>query len=173
MKNDLLNRLSPGMRTIKTALAIIVCLVAYYFGEKIGIANTSDAFLACVAAIISMRDTVEKSFDIGFHRLAGTLVGAILGLLYSLLFPFYESVFLGMFLTVLGVVLLITLCDVLKIQDAIAIACVVFLFIAMQQSDMSPLELSIRRFADTAVGILISLAINHFISRPDSPPDED
>ncbi len=159
-------RLIPGMRTIKTALAIIVCLFLYYAGAQFGIADQSDAFLACVAAIISMRDTVEKSTESGINRLAGTFLGAFLGLAYSLAELDSINTFLNIFVIAVGIVVLIMLCTFFQFHDSVVISCVVFLVIVLQQADADPLEHCIRRFVDTGMGIFISVLINHFIHNP-------
>lgn len=163
---DIRDRLSPGMRTIKTALAIIVCLSVYYAADYFGIANSGDAFLACISAIICMRDSVEKSISSGVSRLWGTFIGACLGLLYSLIGLTFDHFILSILTISIGIIVLIVLCNFFHLHDSIVIGCVVFLFIAMQQVDIDPLIHSIRRFTDTAIGILISIGINHFILNP-------
>lgn len=154
------------MRTLKTAIAIVVCLLLYYAGEYLGITNSSDAFLACVAAIISMRDTVEKSTSSGISRLAGTFIGAFLGLVYSFIGLGFQHFLLNILVIAVGIVILIMLCTYFQLHDSIVIGCVVFLVIALQQTDAPPLEHCIRRFIDTGMGIFISVLINHFIHNP-------
>ena len=171
MKN-FLARLSPGMRTIKTALAIIVCLIVYYAADYFHIADRGDAFLACVSATICMRDSVGKSVSSGISRLWGTFIGACLGLLYSLTGLTYDQFFLDIITIASGIIILIVLCNMFHLHDSIVIGCVVFLFIAMQQVDIDPLIHSIRRFADTTVGIIISVGINHFILNPQKTKDD-
>ena len=156
-----------GMRTIKTAIAIVVCLFVYQAGYSLGIANHNDAILACIAAIISMRDTMEGSRSAGIQRLLGTIIGAGVGIAYSYLFFFLGNVYLQMFIIATGIIGVIVICNKVKLPDAIVIACMVYLFIALQKGEIDPLVHGITRFIDTLIGLGISILINHFIHNPD------
>jgi uncharacterized membrane protein YgaE (UPF0421/DUF939 family) len=159
--------LSIGMRTIKTALAVFICMVLYQLIEDFGHTSQFDAFLAVVAAIICMQDTMEKSVSSGYTRFFGTLIGAFLGMGFLYLRVFFNNDYLFFAICAVGVVILITLCNFLKINNAIIIGCVVFLVIVMGQTVGSPFQNSVRRLLDTVVGIVIAVAINHFIHNPD------
>ncbi|MDR2296037.1 MAG: aromatic acid exporter family protein, partial [Clostridiales Family XIII bacterium] len=71
--------LTIGMRTVKTALSVLICMLLYRLAAPFGYTTNFDAFLACTAAVICMQDSVEKSLKSGRNRLAGTGVGALLG----------------------------------------------------------------------------------------------
>ena len=68
--------------TIKTAISIFLCLVVYMLIEQFGFTDTSNAFLACVTAIICMKDSVDESLHTGLFRLVGTFIGAVSGMAY-------------------------------------------------------------------------------------------
>lgn len=170
---DFWKRLYPGMRTIKTALAIIVILLLYQVGDYFGIADRGDAFLACVSGLICMRDSVEKSVSSGISRLWGTLIGAILGLIYLLIDLANEYYVFNILIMAAGIIVLIVLCNVFHLHDSVIIGCVVFLFITLQQTDIDPLIHSIRRFVDTGIGIGISIGINHFVLNPKNKDTDD
>ncbi|WP_368236611.1 aromatic acid exporter family protein, partial [Anaerotruncus rubiinfantis] len=59
------NTLRVGMRNVKTALAIFVCLLLYQFVP-------GNASYACIAALIAMQSTLEESWSQGRNRLLGT-----------------------------------------------------------------------------------------------------
>ena len=63
-----------GLRNIKTALAVAICMVIF---QVIGREN---AFYACIAAVICMKDTVSSSFTMGKNRLIGTIIGGLFGI---------------------------------------------------------------------------------------------
>jgi len=170
MKNyiERIKEITPvGMRTIKTAIAIVVCLFIYQAGYSLGIANHSDTILACVAAIVSMRETMEGSRSIGIQRLLGTIIGAGVGIAYSYLFFFVGNIYLQMFVIATGIIGVIVICNKFKLADAIVIACMVYLFIAVQKGEIDPLVHGITRFIDTLIGLGISILVNHFIQNPD------
>jgi uncharacterized membrane protein YgaE (UPF0421/DUF939 family) len=164
------NKKTPiiGMRTVKTALAVFVCLVLYQLGDRFGYTTRFDAFLACVAAIICMQDSVEKSVASGYNRLYGTGLGALLGLIFRYIDVFFNNTYLVLALTAIGIVGIITLCNLLNINNSIIIGCVVFLVIVTEQTAEAPLFHSIRRLLDTIIGVLISIGVNHFIHNPDT-----
>jgi uncharacterized membrane protein YgaE (UPF0421/DUF939 family) len=164
---------SIGMRTVKSALAVLVCVLIYYFAARLSIATNFDIFLACTAAIICMQDSVKNSLSIGISRLQGTAIGALLGMgvLYVDLAVHNEIAHIA--LIVFGTVLLIAICNLLNINSAIVMGCVVFFVITLQATNADPFWSSIQRLADTAIGIAISVAINHLIHNPDRKNDDE
>ncbi|MDR3296582.1 MAG: aromatic acid exporter family protein [Clostridiales Family XIII bacterium] len=160
--------LAIGMRTVKTALTVFLCLVVYSLAERAGIASQFDAFLACTAAIICIQDSMEKSVSFGLHRIYGTGVGALLGVIFLYVDMFFQNRYLILIMCAVGIIVLITVCNALNISDSIVIGCVVFLVIVLEQTLDSPLVSSIHRLLDTVIGIAIAILINHFIHNPDA-----
>lgn len=157
-----------GMRTVKTALSIFLCLLIYQIAEEYGAAvNSLDAFLACVTAIICMRDSMDESVKMGLHRLLGTFIGAVLGLLCLSINVYIQNPYLTMLVIAFGIVVVITACNLIGYPESIIICCVVFLVIAMEQADGGPLFHAAKRFIDTAVGMIISYLVNRFVLNPD------
>lgn len=148
------------MRNFKTALSVLVCLAFY---RLIG---SDGSFMAATAAIICMQSSVEESVASGLSRIQGTAVGAVIGmgLLYlDLAIPRYDLLF---FLAPVGIMIVIVLCNAMNRSEAIVIACVVLLVILLQHTDLPPFLYSVRRLADTLVGILVSIGINLLIRKP-------
>ncbi|MDR1246237.1 MAG: aromatic acid exporter family protein [Clostridiales Family XIII bacterium] len=170
-KNNKKHPLTIGMRTIKTALSVLICMTAYHLIEPFGYTTKFDAFLACTAAIICMQDSMEKSFKNGRNRMAGTGIGALLGMIFLYIDMFFDMFFDNDYpvitMIAFGVVVLITTCNLLRLSDSIVIGCVVFLVIALEQTANNPFVSSVQRLLDTAVGVGVAIAINHFIKKPD------
>ncbi|MDR1135041.1 MAG: aromatic acid exporter family protein [Clostridiales Family XIII bacterium] len=156
-----------GMRTIKTALVVFICLTIYHFLESLNITTRFDASLACIAAIICLQDSMEKTLSNGLYRFFGTFIGALIGMLFLYLDAFFNNPYLVIAMISLGIIVLIVTCNALKVTNGIVIGCVVFLIIALGQTTEAPYIHSIRRLADTLVGIGISIGINHFVHNPD------
>ena len=70
-----------GMRTLKTALAVILTLFIC------DLLNITNPFFATIAAIIAMETSVSGSLLIARERMYGTVIGAAIALLFTLLFP--------------------------------------------------------------------------------------
>lgn len=163
-----------GFRTIKTGVSIFLCLVVYMLIEQFGFTDTSNAFLACVTAIICMKDSVDESLKTGAFRLVGTFIGAVSGMIYIYIAGMLDEAMSDMILLSLFIILVISLCNLFKSPDAIVICCVVFLFVAMGQADadMGPIVHSIYRFTDTVIGLAVSFLVNRFLFNPSKKPKE-
>ena len=147
---------------------MLLCLILYSFTSHNGLTSAFDAFLAGVAAIICVQDSMEKSVDSGLHRMYGTGLGAALGMAFLYVDLFFKNEYLIIALTAIGIIIIITICNALDISNSIVIAYVVFLLIVMVQSAESPLVSSVRRLLDTLVGTVVGIVINHFIHNPDA-----
>ena len=163
-----------GFRTIKTGISIFLCLVVYMLIEQFGFTDTSNAFLACVTAIICMKDSVDESLHTGLFRLVGTFIGAVSGMAYIYIARAIAQPIPDMILLSLFIIVVISLCNLFKSPDAIVICCVVFLFVAMNQSDpeIGPVVHSIQRFTDTVIGLAVSFVVNRFLFNPAKKPKE-
>jgi uncharacterized membrane protein YgaE (UPF0421/DUF939 family) len=166
-KNGKKHPLMIGMRTVKTALSVLLCMVAYHLVEPFGFTTKFDAFLACTATVICMQDSLEKSFKSGRNRMAGTGIGALLGMIFLYIDMFFNNDYLIIAMIALGVIVLITTCNLLRLSDSIVIGCVVFLIIALEQTVSTPFISSVQRLLDTAVGVTVAITVNHLIKRPD------
>ena len=151
------------MRNVKTALSVLVCLLIDY------IVAWDSSFLACVAAIICLQDSVEKSVTSGLNRLYGTALGALMGIGFLYLNLAVPSLDLTVLLVPVGTILFIMLCNILNKNDSIVIGLMVFLAIVMQQSALPPYVYALTRLVNTAIGVVVAIVINRFIRNPDYP----
>ncbi|MBQ4596458.1 MAG: FUSC family protein [Firmicutes bacterium] len=163
-----------GFRTIKTGISIFLCLLVYMLIEQFGFTDTNNAFLACVTAIICMKDSVGESLKAGGFRLVGTFIGAVSGMVYIYIARALDEPMSDMILLSLFIIIVISLCNLFRSPDAIVICCVVFLFVAMGQTDPSigPVIHSIQRFTDTVIGLAVSFLVNRFLFNPAKKPAE-
>jgi uncharacterized membrane protein YgaE (UPF0421/DUF939 family) len=143
-----------GMRNIKTALAVFLCIVLFQ------VFNMGSPFYAAIAAIISMQSSVMDSFKTGKNRILGTFLGALIGLIFALIGP-SNPLLIG-----LGIIIIISVSNWLKWNKSITIAGVVFIAIMVNLNGKSPWTYSMYRIIDTLVGIGIAVLINYFISPP-------
>lgn len=143
-----------GMRNIKTAIAILVCLI---------IANLLQLqypFYAAIATVISMENSVTNSFAAGKYRMMGTFVGAGAGLAFATIQP--ENIWL----CALGTIVAIYICNLLKWNKSIPIAIIVFLAIMLNLQGDSPLHYSINRIIDTLIGVGVAVMVNYLVFPP-------
>ena len=147
----------PGMRTIKTAFAAMLCAVVYYFWGR------SPAF-ACIGAIFGMGTGASDGYhNGGGNRLYGTVLGGLVGMalfrLYLVFVPDGHHTLLLALFTFVGVVLLVMLCQVFwlgGVQPGGVVLCIL-LFNTPVDTYVS---YALNRIFDTTVGVLAALAVS-------------
>lgn len=143
-------KLKIGMRNIKTAISVFICVVI----SKIF--RLEYSFYASIAAIITMENSLVSSYKVGKNRMMGTLVGATIGLIFASIHP-NNAILCG-----IGIVILIYICNLLKWNKSITIAGVVFMAIMVNMNGKNPMQYSINRIIDTFIGITVALLVNYF-----------
>ena len=111
---------------------------------------------------------MEDSNKHGGNRLFGTLIGGLLAIvvfwLYLLFFPQGgHTVFLALLLGV-GVVILILLCNYFwpgGVQPGGVVLCIVLFSTPVE----TYISYSLNRIFDTAVGVIVALAVNYYLPR--------
>lgn len=144
-----------GMRNIKTALSVVISIIVA------DIFNLKSAFFVATGALISMETTVKKGVKAGIYRVLGTVIGGCMGVIMYLIDPG------NLFLIFLGIVLLISILNLLKWHDCISMACVVFCVIMISMTSDDIILYAFHRTFDTIVGIVIAIIINYVISPPE------
>lgn len=161
-----------GLRNIKTSLAVFICLIIYKFVLG-NLMTPSDALYACVAAVISMKDTVGNSVIYGKNRLIGTAIGGAFGIAFLWINMQLFSEDYKYLIASLGIIIVIYCCNIIKMNEAITIACVVYLIILITLNDKDPYRYAIYRILDTAIGIIISVLINKYFNFNKRKPGEE
>lgn len=152
--------LNVGGRTLKTVVAVFLCLLT-------GIVRKSDtAFYAAIAAVLCVQRTSEDSFREAFNREVATVIGGICGMLvlvferniYCVTYEVLRCLLLSVLL-----IPIINLSVLIKQEKGTFLMCVVFLCITVTHgNDGNPLAFGMARIIDTTVGIVIALVINQF-----------
>lgn len=147
-----------GMRTAKTALSVIICIIVSYFLHR-----PSPALMA-LSAIFTLREDTKESLVFTRIRLISTFLGGIISIVYVLLFPVFPSAIMAqLFLLPLGIVFIIMFCDTMNQNMSIFGATATFLVIVAATPELT-LSLVLQRIIDTLIGAAISLGVNHFIN---------
>jgi len=135
-----------GLRNIKTALAVLLCLLISLIFPSISPLN------AGIAAIVCMQPTPGKTIETGINRFIGTMIGGVFG---------YVLIVLSTIL----MTLCISTCVWLKKYDSVIICCVVYLIIALEVGDNTgnAINYVAMRILDTIIGIGLATLINKFI----------
>lgn len=152
-----------GLRNLKTALSATLCALVYF----LFLPDRNPAF-ACIGAIFGMGADMESSKLGGGNRLFGTILGGFLGMgLYSLYLLFYPDGghhLLLVFFLFVGVIILILLAQWLwvgAVQPGGVVLCLLLFSIGPDNYIVYCLD----RILDTAIGVVMSLAINFLLPR--------
>ena len=151
-----------GLRTIKTALAVFLCLILQFILPM----DRMNTFYAAIAAVVVMRETAGESFVIGMYRFLGTLIGGFIGFLLINLQPFIPYYNEGLYALIIpiGVLICIYFCVLINMDNAAVICCVVFLGIALDPAlnVQHTLSYVLLRIFFTSVGIIIATLLNKY-----------
>lgn len=156
------------MRIIKTAIAVMICLILnYFFGTNVGA-------ISSWAALICIQTTLESSLKTGISRFAGTALGGIIAMA---ILPIAEAVTSDWFHIILipaGIILVIYLCVLFKMPGAASMGAFVYIAILIlpfdPKSNANPYIVALYRIADTLAGTFIGLLVNRFVAPPKVMP---
>jgi uncharacterized membrane protein YgaE (UPF0421/DUF939 family) len=149
---------SPGMRVIKTCLAITICLIIEFFRV------TSMPYHSSIAAIVCMQPTLKSTLKTAGDRTIGTLIAGLYSFLFITLFHQQLQMRLGSlsYFILIGVMTLplMMLIIAFKKQGGLAITVVVFILIVINAGETNPFNYTIERVFGTLIGIGVALFIN-------------
>ena len=173
---------SVGMRTIKTAVAVMLSYLVFvpfglFYREELGgVLGQMGPLYACIACVVCMQSSLGQSVQSGISRLMGVAVGGVLGVLA--LVPGAVASHTLARAVVLGVVCVagIWLCLLLNRPAACTMACVVPCIILV--NNMMGAErffYAAARIIETVVGVVIALAVNALLPdhRSEEPPEKE
>ncbi len=143
-----------GMRNIKTALSVFICIVIFR------LFRFQYPFYACIASVICIQNSISGSFSTGKNRMIGTMIGATIGFLFSLI------QLNNAFLCFIGIICVIYCCNITKVRESVTIACIVFLAIMTNLKNVTPFMYSIHRLLETFIGIIVAVILNYLLNPP-------
>ena len=150
-----------GMRTIKTAVAAMICAFLYFLLDR-------NPTFACIGAIFGMGGNKHESIRSGGNRLFGTVIGGFIGMwlfgIYAHFYPESSANFhyqhIMLLLVVIGIILLILLSQLVNWPGAIQPGGVMLCIILFNTPVDTYIAYSLGRIWDTAVGVVIAFLIN-------------
>lgn len=147
-----LKKLHIGLRTIKTAVAVIIAMII------VDAYGTTDSRLifAMLGAMAAVEPTFKASIESCLTQIVGVIFGALAGVVLQLLpIP-------GLAAAGIGIVLVITLYNVLGIRFAPGLPCLIVVTICMTP-DIHPFLYALGRIWDTAIGLAVGMVINTLV----------
>lgn len=154
-----LGRFRLGMRTIKTALAVMLCILLFHLTDR------GSPLIAALAAVFSLRQDLNTSISFGRSRVLGNSLGGFLALLFYYIQSFFENDFyVELFVLPFFVILVIVLSDGLNNNSGIVSAIATMLLIALSIPQGESFFYALNRVLDTFIGTIVGISLNGVIS---------
>lgn len=147
-----MKRFSPGLRTLKTAFAIILSM---FIVESYG-ASPSRLLFSMLGAMAAVQPTFQESLTSCATQILGVLLGGLAGVLLLLL-PIHPHVTAGM-----GVLLVITFYNGCRIRYSPSLPCFIVVLLCTTPN-IHPLAYALGRFWDSTIGLLVGMVINTLV----------
>lgn len=145
-------RFHIGLRTIKTAAAVIISMIIV---DAFGTTSSKLTF-AMLGAMAAVQPTFTESLESCLTQIAGVLFGALTGVVLLAL-PLVPLAAAG-----IGIVLVISLYNAFRIRFSPSLACLIVVTICITP-DIKPMTYALGRIWDTAIGLGTGLLINSMI----------
>lgn len=159
--NVFLIKNTPGMRVIKTMIAILICLAIEAIRQKDG-----TQYHSSIATTVCMQPNLKSTTKTAKERFIGTLIAGIYGfLVLTFVFPainidrHHWAYFI---ITALLSLPLMSIMIWIRVPGPMAITVIVYLIISLKNSDIPPMAYTIERVSDTLIGIAVALLVNWF-----------
>lgn len=141
-----------GLRTLKTAASVIIAMVI------VNVWGTTDSRLifAMLGAMAAVQPTFKESVESCLTQIVGVLFGAMVGVLVQML-PLHPLAITG-----IGIVLVITLYNTLRIRFSPSLPCLMVVMICTT-ADIQPMTYALGRVWDSTIGLAVGFLINTLI----------
>ena len=147
-----LPKIHIGLRTIKTAAAIVISMfIVDFLGT-----SASKLIFAMLGAMAAVQPTFKESWDSCFAQIVGVLFGSFASIVLLML-PVPPLVATG-----IGMVLVITLYNALHIRYSPSLPCFIVVMMCTTP-DIVPLAYASERIWDTTIGLSVGMLINTLV----------
>jgi len=151
-----------GMRIVKSAIAVALCVVVDLLRGDDGM-----VFYSMLAALWCIQMYRNNTWSNAIQRTIGTVVGALYGLVYILGYPKIvglcgDSFAIEAVCLLVSIVLVLYTTVLIKKNQSSYFSCVVFLSIVINHiGDVNPYSFVWNRFLDTMIGIALGILVNN------------
>lgn len=153
-------RFRLGMRTIKTAIAVMLCILLFRF------LNRGQPLIAALSAVFSLRQDLTTTLSFGKSRVLGNSIGGATAIIYFFMKQYFHNDFLIELLVLPALVaFIIVLSDGINNNSGIISGIATMLLITLSVPQGESFIFALGRVLDTFIGTLIAIFIN-FVLRP-------
>ena len=153
-------RFRLGMRTIKTSIAVMLCILLFRF------LNRGQPLIAALSAVFSLRQDLTTTLSFGKSRVLGNSIGGATAIIYFFMKQYFHNDFLIELLVLPALVaFIIVLSDGINNNSGIISGIATMLLITLSVPQGESFIFALDRVLDTFIGTLIAIFIN-FVLRP-------
>lgn len=154
-------RFRLGMRTMKTALAVAICIILFHYTGR------GTPMIAALSAVFSLRQDMSSSLSFGRTRIIGNCLGGGLGLVFYLVQNHFGPHFwLEVVLLPTLVIVTIVFSDGIKNNSGIISGISTLLLVALGVPAGENFAYAINRVLDTFIGTTIAICLNLSMQPP-------
>lgn len=156
--------LIPGMRIVKTAVAIFICLLIGY------IFNYPEPQFSLLACVLMMKSSIKETISASINRTLGTVLGGVLSLLAIFIlnqFHIDQHSILNVFIIPVMIVIALTLTKDCHLDSYVgSMACIVIcvMMLGHRAPDANPVYYVGSRVIETVVGIVVAGLVNKYFN---------
>jgi uncharacterized membrane protein YgaE (UPF0421/DUF939 family) len=144
----------PGLRIVKTGIAVTVCIVIS------NVLRLTHPLLAVIATVLSMGKSIDMSVRSGKNKMIGVLLGTALGGCFARLLPGNAG------LCGLGVILALYLCQLLRLKGAGLLSSFAFAAVMFGSAQSAPWRYAGTCAENALLGIAVAVVINLIVMPP-------
>lgn len=150
-----------GLRTIKTALSVAICLLFFHFTQF------GSPMVTAIAAVFALRENISSTYSFGKSRIIGNTLGGVAALTYFALENYATNSFLlQLFCVPLLIIFIIVFSDGINNNTGIIGSIATFLIIALSGPSTNKIAYAVERVVDTFIGTFIAIGVNSLVKPP-------
>ncbi len=157
-----MKKIHVGTRGMKTAFTAVICTLLYMLIDR-------NPTFACIGVVFGTGTDMSSSWLNGGNRLFGTVFGGFVGMgLFSLYIRIYPDggmhplILLFIFI---GMILMILACVAFRWPGAVQPGGVMLCIMLFNQPVESYISYSLNRILDTAIGVVLALAVCYLLPK--------
>jgi uncharacterized membrane protein YgaE (UPF0421/DUF939 family) len=163
-----LGRFRLGMRTIKTAIAVMLCILLFRF------LNRGQPLIAALSAVFSLRQDLTTTLSFGKSRVLGNSIGGATAIVYFFVKHYFHNDFLiELFVLPALVAFIIVISDGINNNSGIISGIATMLLITLSVPQGESIIFALDRVLDTFIGTLIAIFINFVLRPPEKEKEEE
>ncbi|MDN6639640.1 MAG: FUSC family protein [Tetragenococcus sp.] len=156
-----IGRFRLGMRTFKTALSVVFCVLLFH------ILGRDNPLIATITAVVSLRQDMSSTVNIGKERILGNTVGSIAAMFYLLVQHFLpHALFLQLVLLPTLVALVVIFQDGIDKNSGIITGIATLILITLSTPEGESVIVALDRIVDTFIGVGVAIFLNTILRPP-------